>query len=277
IQKSTTQNSTNYLYRTLSSYIGGKIGTPSRPDPVIFIKGKADTGVCWGAVISVQSISDSSHSGGRVQGKTLWYQNHRTMSHQFFRFFPAALLLVGLLSGCSSSMKVYHEEEPGANLFQYYSYKWLPNNGVLPGDPAQYRIADDTESKIRTAVDLHMQHCGYRICDSGPDLVLHYHVVVKNRVYYQRDWTCDETQHEGASHAYCQRVKPVYFQEGTLILDFIDGETGNQVWRGVAVGIMEGLNTAEVDRRIEEAVRQIFRRYPVKPLPHTDPRLSLRQ
>lgn len=197
------------------------------------------------------------------------------MNIYFLRFSLFLLPLVALLSGCTPALKVYHEEEPGANLFQYYSYKWLPNNGVLPGDTDQYRIADETESKIRTAVDRHMQQCGYRICDSSPDLVLHYHVVVKNRVYYQRDWSCDDDKtHEGVAHVYCQRVRPVYFREGTLILDFIDGGTGNQVWRGVAVGIMEGLDPAEVDRRIKEAVKQIFKRYPVKPLPQNEQPLS---
>jgi hypothetical protein len=172
------------------------------------------------------------------------------------------------LGGCSPFTRIYAEEEPGANLFQYYSYKWLPNNGVLPGDSPQFRVSDVVERKIRSAVDAHMGRCGYRLCDSGPDLLLHYHVVVQNRVYYQRDWECHEGS-ESHPRSYCQRVKPVYFREGTLILDFVDAETGNQVWRGVAVGAVENMSAAELDARIEEAVRQIFKKYPIKPMPNT--------
>lgn len=185
----------------------------------------------------------------------------------FAGFYPLFAVILFAFGGCSPFTKVYSEEEPGVNLHQYYSYKWLPNNGALPGDPIQYKVGDDVESKIRSAVDIQMQHCGYKVCDSGPDLLLHYHVVIKNRVYYQRDWECDDAPHEASQHAYCQRVRPVHFREGSLILDFMDAETGHQVWRGVAVGIIENLTPAEMNTRIEEAARKIFSKYPVKPQP----------
>jgi hypothetical protein len=188
---------------------------------------------------------------------------------------PILLLAIPLFwSACSPFTKVYAEEEPGANLYQYYSYKWLPNNGVLPGDPVQYRVSEQVERNIRDAVDAQMAMRGYRLCDAGPDLLLHYHVVIQNRVYYQTEWECKD-EHEARSRTHCQRVRPMYYREGTLIVDFMDAETGRQVWRGVAVGTMEQLNADQVKKRIDEAVRQIFKKYPIlPPPPATEPSLG---
>ncbi|MDX1912948.1 MAG: DUF4136 domain-containing protein [Saprospiraceae bacterium] len=184
----------------------------------------------------------------------------------------SALLRIVLLAmplfwhACSPFTKVYAEVEPGANLYQYYSYKWLPNNGILPGDPAQLRVSEQIERNIREAVDAQMGMRGYRLCDAGPDLLLHYHVVIQNRVYYQTEWECKD-EHEARSRTHCQRVRPVYYREGTLMVDFMDAENGQQVWRGVAVGVIDQLQPDQVKKRIEDAVRQIFKKYPILPTP----------
>lgn len=185
-----------------------------------------------------------------------------------FFFCTTALALIFLSVACSPFTKIYAEEEPGANLYQYYSYKWLPNNGILPGDPAQYRVSEQVERNIRDAVDAQMALRGYRLCDAGPDLLLHYHVVVQNRVYYQTEWECKD-EHEARSRTHCRRVKPVYYREGTLMVDFMDAETGRQVWRGVAVGTIDQFNPDQLKKRIDDAVRQIFKKYPILPTPPT--------
>lgn len=181
--------------------------------------------------------------------------------------FPIGIPLLAFalftFSGCASLIKTYSEEEPGVNLSQYYTYDWLKNNETPPGEPAQYPLSRHADGQIRNATDAQMQYYGYQRGEVEPDLLLHYHVVVANRVYLQHDWNCGYS--ETTQNSACHHVQPVYFREGTLIIDFMDTRTGRQVWRGVAVGTVENYAPAQWDAEIAHTIRQIFKKFPLKP------------
>ncbi|MBL7828718.1 MAG: DUF4136 domain-containing protein [Saprospiraceae bacterium] len=170
-----------------------------------------------------------------------------------------SLTSVVLFSACSSLIKVYSEYEPGVNLFRYHTYEWRAD--TIPGGSNIY-LSQSTSEQIRAAVDAELTTYGYKICTDQPDLLLHFHVVVENKVYYQHDWNCGD---EGrAGYGMCHRVKPAYLREGTLMVDLIDVKNGNQVWRGVAVGILENVTPETRNKMIKSAVQQIFKKFPEK-------------
>jgi Domain of unknown function (DUF4136) len=179
---------------------------------------------------------------------------------------PVALAVAaGLFSGCSPFIKVYSEEEPGINLYKYTTYRWLNMPTVTQGNSGPERLSKNSEKVIRTAVEDHMRRYGFSPCDGTPDLMLHYHVVIKNEVFYLRDTWCDEESWN--QYGRCNRIRPVNYAEGTLILDFIDAKTGNQVWRGAVTGAVESLRPEEADARIREAVRLMFKKFPQQAIP----------
>jgi len=183
--------------------------------------------------------------------------------------FPYPILIfVGTLltfGGCSTSLRVYSEEQLGVNLAQYYSYDWLDHQEVPTGTQVPYPLSYRAGDQIRSATDAQMQRYGYQCCDVAPDLHLHYHVIVENRVYFQQEWSCNTP--EDMRLGKCQRVQPMYFQEGTIIIDFMDAKTGQQVWRGVAVGAIENYTPAQWDAEVGEAIGRIFKKFPIRPLP----------
>lgn len=170
-------------------------------------------------------------------------------------------LLVGN-NGCSSVYQAYSEEEPGINLYKYRTFDWLERT-LIEEDKVSLILSDSTEQKIRSAIEAEMARFRFRQCDVEPDLMLHYHVIVKNKEIYYLDWTCDDE--EWHKYGRCQRIRESNFREGTLIIDFIDTRTGNQVWRGVAVGAIENLSPGAVNQQIKDAVRLIFKKFPEKP------------
>lgn len=172
-----------------------------------------------------------------------------------------------LLSGCSSVTKVYSEEEPGVNLYKYRTFDWLDTKSVKQGNSGPQWLNERAENKIRSSVETQMGRYGLKPCDERPDLLLHFHIVIKNEVFYIQDWWCDEET--GTEFGRCHRLRPVNYQEGTLVIDFMDAKTGNQVWRGAAVGVLENVAPEKADARIEEAVRLIFEKFPEKPIPTT--------
>jgi hypothetical protein len=57
---------------------------------------------------------------------------------------------------------------------------------------------------------------------------------------------------------------PYVYDAGTLFFDLMDARTNQLVWRGWAEGSLEGVvdNQVLLERRIDEAVSQIFQELP---------------
>lgn len=176
------------------------------------------------------------------------------------------VLLPALLfwAACSPWKKVYSEEEPGANLYKYHTFNWLDNQTTRLGNSGPEWLTAGTQSKIRAATEEQLARFGFKPCDENPDLMLHYHVVVKNEVLYVPDHTCNPRDEQ--IYARCNRVRPVQYREGTLIIDFIDTKNGNQVWRGAVVSGLENMGPKEADSMIKAAVEAIFKKFPERPI-----------
>lgn len=179
-----------------------------------------------------------------------------------YNFLILSALAFGLFS-CSSAVKIYSEEEPGINMRKYRTYDWLDNLQIEKDNVAS--VSDrQIEEKIRTSVNAQLERFGYKQCDQDPDLKVHYHAIVKERELFYEDWWCDdESWHK---YGRCQRLRRIHYKEGTLIVDMIDAQSGNQVWRGAAVGVLANLSPEEVSKRVEKVVTDIFAKFPEQPL-----------
>lgn len=179
--------------------------------------------------------------------------------------FLAATFLLG---SCAPFTKVYSEEEPGVKLTKYHTYQWLVNTTTKQGNSGPAWLTENAQNNIRSAFERQLSRYGFKPCDENPDLMLHYHLVIKNELMYAPDWTCAGIGSSPGQLDRCHRVQPVQYKEGTLILDFIDAKAGNQVWRGAAISVLEDLKPEAAEVRIEAAAKAIFKKYPEKPLPN---------
>lgn len=180
-------------------------------------------------------------------------------------YIYATLVLAMLLFSCTPYTKVYSNEEPGINLYKYTTYQWLDTLNVSKGNSGPEWLTKRTEKIIRESVEQQMQRCGFVLYDMQPDLMLHYHVVIKDEVYYIPDWWCYRENWD--HHGRCYRLEPTRYTEGTLILDFIEAKTGSQVWRGVVSGATINMRPDDIEYRINHAVKRMFRKFPEKPEP----------
>ena len=58
-------------------------------------------------------------------------------------------------------------------------------------------------------------------------------------------------------------VSTIHYQQGTLILDFIDPKTKNLIWRGVAEGVVPARTSPEKsEKKINEVVQQMLKKFP---------------
>ncbi len=165
------------------------------------------------------------------------------------------LILTTVLVGCSPiSVKTDYDRE--VDFKKYQTFKWMPHSEK--GGRSAVRENSLLDKRIKRAVDRELKAKGYDVIESGPpDVLLAYHVAVRERVDVS---TVGYGYWRGRFHgrtAYIERYK-----EGTLVIDFVDPQLKQLVWRGAATGVIGSMEESE--ERINESVTKIFEKYPPK-------------
>jgi len=145
------------------------------------------------------------------------------------------------------------------------SYAWLEPplietpvaEGEVPDPFARNSLLD---GRVRAAVERTLEARGFRKSEEDPAFRLQYFVTLQDKTkirpstgggYYGGRY--GGFVGVGGSSSYD-------YQEGTLIIDFVDARTGRIAWRGWAVGSnREGYYSAE---RIERSVTKILAQFP---------------
>jgi hypothetical protein len=176
--------------------------------------------------------------------------------------YVALPCLVLAVFGCSSGVAVNADYDTSADFTKYKTYAWLDD--VLPPEKIPEGLGADSDivdRRIRASLNEEMAAKGFAADTSDPDLVIFYHVGVEDKVDVT-DW--------GYSYASTGRywgwntrnVDTYNYQEGTLIVDFVDAKSKVLVWRGTAQKVLENLTPEESDRAIRDIVKQVMTLYP---------------
>ena len=173
------------------------------------------------------------------------------------------LLVVVLTMGCSS-MSFNHDWDRDADFPNYRTYAWLDQQADPATGNAQTARAQNSllAKRIRNAVDSELQRKGLAVNTGSPDLLRLYHTGLQDKVNVT-DW--------GYRYSYDYwgwggRDIDVYqYTEGTLIIDMIDFNTKDLVWRGSATATVDGGTSPEkAEEKIGKAVTGILENYPPK-------------
>jgi hypothetical protein len=172
-----------------------------------------------------------------------------------------AVLVAGAIvaAGCASVTASAHLER-GIDFSAYRTYDWGPPDNLPVGDP---RLDNNSMFKdhLMGAVEKRMAAKGYARADAAPDLLLHYHANVAQRVdVYQTDSQYGYNYSTGV--AYESRM--VEFEQGTIVLDIVDAKTNRVVWRGWSQGTMNGVIDRQdlLEKRVDEGVMKMMQLLP---------------
>ena len=183
------------------------------------------------------------------------------------------LLLVAcaMLAGCST-LEVRYDYDPKADFAGLKTYDWLEEPKKPTGDP---RIDDNTilKSRVHTAVDSALAAQGFRQVETDPDFLVAYHVSLDRRQSVQ---TLNSYYGYGPGwgYGYGAYYRPGYwagppetyvyeYEEGTLILDIVDPETKELIWRGSAQDEVSFKSSPEKDQKqLDQAVTKMLENFP---------------
>ncbi|MFQ5797823.1 MAG: DUF4136 domain-containing protein [Bacteroidota bacterium] len=202
-------------------------------------------------------------------------------------------LVIGL-AGCSSSY-VRSDYDREANFANYKTFDWMSQPNKAGDNPFTQNTL--LEKRIKNAVDNELESKGYQKRTTGdPDFLIVYSFGVENKLdatpygydyggryyrpygygyrghYYRpyRYWS----SHYGrygfgfrggyyAPYGYGYLYAEPYvqqFKEGTLILDFIDPQSNQLVWRGWYVDAVDDGEIGET--KINKALKHILEKFP---------------
>jgi Domain of unknown function (DUF4136) len=134
------------------------------------------------------------------------------------------------------------------------------------GDPEQIRAR--WEPTIKAAVQEEMTRRGLALAASGtPDLLVHYYFLSgPNSESQYRGQFIGAVPPWGLPDFAMTTTSFKIFEQGTLVLDLIDGPKRQIVWRGIAEAEVDRQRTpAEREKRLREAVSEVLKKYPPKP------------
>ncbi|MEP0987739.1 DUF4136 domain-containing protein [Ekhidna sp.] len=166
------------------------------------------------------------------------------------------LLTLSMLSACAVSVKTY--QKPDQSFENYETWCWLEGCEVTYQGP-DYLYDQRVVDEIANAVAFNMYQKGYQQGDDSSDLVVNFFMILEedsaevNNLYsgtYQgeREWLT--------------MMYPEYqkFLKGSLVIDVLDRQKSELVWRSTAVKYLEMnpiYNKDEIWKGVEKAMKEL--------------------
>jgi hypothetical protein len=151
-----------------------------------------------------------------------------------------------VVAGCAGySMDFLANYEPGQDYSKYRTFNFYEKTGT-----GRYADNPEFDQRLRDAVRAGLTEAGYSMAEK-PDFWVTYWIDVTGRERGDpvTSYMSTDPKISGKQE----------FQRGALVLNFIDGQTNQRYWRGVAMG---DLAERVPKDRLEKAVDTILENYP---------------
>ena len=185
----------------------------------------------------------------------------------------AKLSVMGLaaltIAGCSST-QIRTDFDPRASFRAMRTYQWVDQPVTTARHPAMNSPL--VAERIQNAVDAQLAAHGYRRVEiTPPDFKITYYMIADEKVDISTTnggYGYGHRYYNNYYYGYPYAGSTTYadsFLQGTLVLDVIDPETNDVIWRGWATKDLDDNPTPEeVDRYVKNSVRRILERFPPK-------------
>ena len=172
-------------------------------------------------------------------------------------FLLLTVLFVGLATGCSTVYDVQYDYDQGTDFTRLKSYGWIPT-------PEGTDIDDISIARVQKAVNAELKDRGFHLASQDPDFLIAEHMGAEEKVQINNwGYTYGPSNGYWGGHWGQSNVSEYRYEEGTLILDFVDTTTNKLIWRGAAKAEIDRVNTPEKkDKLVAEAVQKILKSFP---------------
>ena len=167
------------------------------------------------------------------------------------------LFFIGFTVSCASTYGVQHDYDKQVDFSNLKTYDWMPI-------PEKASMDSLSIQRVKNAVNAELKAKGLIMTSNNPDFLIAEHHESKDKVQVH-SWGYDYGpygRYRGGSWG-SGGISTYEYQEGSLILDFVDAKSKKLIWRGSAKAEIDDANTPEKrEKLINEAVKEILKKYP---------------
>ena len=158
-------------------------------------------------------------------------------------------MLLGLLVISASAQSVQSDYDKSFRFSDLKTFSFATQRRGAT-DP----LAGDSlnDGRIRNGLESQLIANGFRMETKKPDFVIAYYVTTKNKLNVQ-DLGYGPPRWFGS-----RDIRVNQYEEGTLMVDFIDVKNNLVIWRGRASGTLE---MKGVDKKISKSVEKLIKQY----------------
>ncbi len=162
------------------------------------------------------------------------------------------LFFIGFTVSCSPIYDVKYDYDQQANFSDRKTFDWMQA-------PEKAGINSLVVQRVKNAVNAELKAKGLMMTSNNPDFLIAEYHGKRNQVQIS-DWG----YRGGYRGGYGPGGVSVYeFEEGSLILDFVDAKSKQLIWRGSAKAQVDNVDTPEESEKlINAAVKEILKKYP---------------
>jgi hypothetical protein len=168
--------------------------------------------------------------------------------------------LFGILAGCSS-LTVNYDYDTNVDWAKYKTYAWLGQEAKSGQDPVANPMDSGLlDKRFRSSVEWEMEQRKITPSDN-PDCYVIYHLGSADKLQVT-DWGY---RYSDYYWGYGGRQVDVYeYTEGTLVIDIVDAETKNMVWRGIGQKVIDTTQRSpeEIQERVDGVINKIMASFP---------------
>jgi len=178
---------------------------------------------------------------------------------------PVAIGMLLLIGGCSD-ITVEYDYDPAYDFSKLRTFDWLP----IPVKP---EISQLSVRRIKSAVTEELQAKGFRQTSSKPDFTIAAHIMKEEKVDVRSWGYCygptrryRHWGYYGEPIAAPPQIDTFRYEEGTLILDFVEAKSKEMIWRGTAKRVLDpGGTPEEHEKAVHEVAGKILENFPPTP------------
>ncbi len=166
------------------------------------------------------------------------------------------LFFISFAVSCSTTYDVKYDYDPQTDFSGFKTFDWMQV-------PEKADISSLVVQRVKNAVNAELKAKGLMMTSNNPDFLIAEHLGKKDQVQIT-DWGYGYSQRRyWRGYGGTSGVSVYQYEEGFLILDFVDAKSKNLIWRGVAKAEVQNVDTPEKrERIINGAVKVILKKYP---------------
>ncbi len=159
--------------------------------------------------------------------------------------------------GCSTISYKY-DYDPEANFTGLKTFKWMSVS-------VQENIHTLNVERIKKAVNTQLETKGCTVTADNPDFLISMHIAKEEKMDVKA-WNyaySGRAMVRGGSYVGNTEIVVYQYEEGTLILDFVDPQSREVIWRGIAQGEVRNYSSpVKRYERIDGAIQKVLSNFP---------------